>query len=185
MKGKKFLISAIIILVVIIVILVVMAFFTSEEETNFIEYTPEEEISNEQERQTLITLYFQNKETKMLIPEARLIDAKLLIQNPYYTLVELLLNGPKNEKLETVIPQGTRVIGVETKGDMAIVNLSDEFISGINSGAEEEGKMVYSIVNTLAELTEIDSVKILIEGKEGLGFEDNAINFKSPFVRKD
>lgn len=185
MKGKKFLIGLIVVLVAVVVVLFIMSFFTKEEEPTFTEYTPQEEISQEQERKTLVTLYFQNKETKMLMPEARLIDAKLLIQNPYSTLVGLLLNGPKNEKLETVIPQGTRLNGVEIKGDMAVVDLSAEFIKGAKRGAEEESKIVYSIVNTLVELTEIDSVKILIDGKEGACFEDEAINFKEAFVRTD
>lgn len=185
MKGKKFFIGVIIALLVVVAILFIMSFFTESEEINIVEYTPQEEISEQQERQTLVTLYFQNKESKMLMPEARLIDAKLLIQNPYSTLIGLLLNGPKNEKLESVIPQGTRLNKVDIKGDMAIVDLSEEFIKGIKLGAEEESKIVYSIVNTLVELTEIDCVKILIDGKEGACFEDEAINFKAPFVRND
>ena len=185
MKGNKFLIWLIVVLAVVLIVLFIVGFFQKEEEPVFTEYTPQEEISEEQERQTLVTLYFKNRETKMLMPEARLIDVKLLIQNPYSSLVGLLLNGPKNEKLESVIPQGTRLNGVEVKGDMAIVDLSAEFIKGVRSGAEEESKIVYSIVNTLVELTEIDSVKILIDGKEGACFEDEAINFKEPFVRMD
>ena len=55
----------------------------------------------------------------------------------------------------------------------------------MSKGTEEESKIVYSIVNTLVELTEIESVKILIDGKEGLCFEDGQIDFKSPFVRMD
>lgn len=156
-----------------------------EEQVSFTEYTPQEEISAEQERQTLVTLYFVNKETKMLMPEARLIDAKLLTQNPYATLVGLLLNGPKNEKLESVIPVGTRLNKVEINKGMAIVDLSEEFVKGVKVGAEEESKIVYSIVNTLVELTEIESVKILIDGKEGACFEDEQMNFKEPFVRID
>lgn len=157
----------------------------SKQDEVITEYTPQEEISDEQERQTLVTLYFVNKETKMLMPEARLIDAKLLAQNPYATLIGLLLNGPKNDKLKSIIPIGTRLNKVEVKKDMAIVDLSEEFIKGKSIGAEEESKIVYSIVNTLVELTEIESVKILINGKEGLCFEDEQINFKEPFVRMD
>ena len=179
--------------IVLVILLIVGAGFClwkySKNKQNDVEeiteYTPQEEISESQERQTLVTLYFINKETKMLMPEARLIDAKLLMQNPYATLVSLLINGPKNEKLENVIPQGTRLNNVEVQKGMAIVDLSSEFVKGINKGAEEESKIVYSIVNTLVELTEIDSVKILIDGKEDQAFEDSQINFKEPFVRKD
>lgn len=180
-----------VLLILLVILLIVGAGFClwkysqNEQKEEITQYTPQEEISIEQERQTLVTLYFVNKETKMLMPEARLIDAKLLTQNPYATLVGLLLNGPKNDKLESVIPEGTRLNKVEVQKDMAIVDLSEEFIKGVSKGAEEESKIVYSIVNTLVELTEIESVKILIDGKEGLCFEDGQIDFKSPFVRMD
>lgn len=185
MKHKKIWLGLFIILIIAVLVFLAVRYFTEEKEPELTEYTPQEEISTEQERQTLVTLYFQSKETKMLMPEARLIDAKLLVQNPYATLIGLLLNGPKNEKLQSVIPEGTRLNKVEVKGDMAIVDLSADFIKGIRVGAEEESKMVYSIVNTLVELTEIDSVKFLIDGKENACFEDEAIHFKEPFVRMD
>lgn len=185
MKGKTVLIAFLVVLLSAGVVFFVTRYFAKEEESTFTEYTPQEEISEQQERQTLVTLYFQNKETKMLMPEARLIDAKLLVQNPYSTLIGLLLNGPKNEKLQSIIPQGTRLNKVELKGDMAIVDLSAEFVKGVKLGAEEESRIVYSIVNTLVELTEIDSVKILIDGKENECFEDRAMDFKNAFVRAD
>ena len=184
MKGKFFIYILLIVVIAVVVFFLIHS-FTKEDEVQFTEYTPQEEISEEQERQTLVTLYFQNKESKMLMPEARLIDVKLLINNPYETLVKLLLEGPKNEKLQSVIPKGTKLNGVTVKGDMAIVDFSTEFIRDIRLGAEEESKIVYSVVNTLAELTEIESVKILIDGHEGTAFDDKAIDFKNPFVRMD
>ena len=50
-------------------------------EKEMTEYTPQEEISEEQMRQTMVSLYFKNDNG--LIPEARLIDVKELINNPY------------------------------------------------------------------------------------------------------
>lgn len=173
-----------IILILLVVLLLLGAGFClwqyskDEPEEEFTEYTPQEEISDEQERQTLVTLYFVNKETGELMPEARLIDVKLLTKNPYATLVGLLLNGPKNDKLENVIPAGTRLNGVKVEKGMAIVDLSEEFIKDVESKTEEESKIVYSIVNTLVELTEIESVKILIDGKENPRFE-------TPFLKMD
>ncbi|MBR6034238.1 MAG: GerMN domain-containing protein [Clostridia bacterium] len=179
MKGKIFL-CVIIIALLIFSIFILMQNNTEEE---IIEYTPEEEISEEQTRKTLVTLYFLNKETNDLMPEARLVDAKILVNNPYESLVNLLLEGPKNDKLQSVIPAKTKLNKAYLEGNTAVVDLSTDFIKDINLGAEAESKIVYSIVNTLVELTEIDSVKILIDGKEGCAFYDKAINFKSAFVR--
>ena len=62
------------------------------------EYTPQEEITDEQARQTIVSLYFPLKETNELNPEARLIDIREIINNPYEKLVNLLIEGPKNDK---------------------------------------------------------------------------------------
>ncbi len=72
------------------------------------EYQPEEEISNEQMRQTIVSLYYKNKETGELMPEGRIIDSKKLLGNPYKKLVELLIEQPKNDKLESAIPNETK-----------------------------------------------------------------------------
>ena len=45
--------------------------------------------------------------------------------------------------------------------------------------------MIYSIVNTLTELKEVDSVKFLINGEEVNGFDEDGINLTSEFVRKN
>ncbi len=170
---------------IVAVIFCIVSIITNDRGEEPTEYVPQEEISEEQERQTLVTLYFQNKETKMLMPEARLIDAKKLIDNPYETLINLLLDGPKNEKLQSIIPTGTKLNKVIIQGNIAVVDLSENFVKEIKAGAEEESKIVYSIVNTLVELTEIDGVKILINGKESEGFPDGAIKFDEAFVKVD
>ena len=149
------------------------------------EYTPAEEITNEQIRQTIVTLYFNQKETNTLMPEARLIDAKLLTENPYITLINLLISEPKNEKLESCIPEGTTVIGAELKNDVVYLNLSNEFISKHIGGEEKEKQTIDAIVNTLTELNEVNAVKILIEGEENLSFQDNLINFAEKFIRNE
>lgn len=48
---------------------------------------------------------------------------------------------------------------------------------------DAENMTIYSIVNTLTELNEVNSVKILINGREDQSFKDNKINFKNAFMR--
>ena len=157
MKGKIFLYIFLTIIIIIGVGLIIKSFIPEEE---ILEYTPQEEISEEQERQTLVTLYFRNKETKDIMPEARLIDVKLLINNPYETLVNMLIEGPKNEKLEAVIPKETKLNSAKVEGSKAILDFSSE----LKTENTEEQKQIYeSITNTLKELVEIDEVKISME----------------------
>ncbi|MBR3003067.1 MAG: GerMN domain-containing protein, partial [Clostridia bacterium] len=79
------------------------------------EYTPQAEISEEQARQTIVSLYFPSKDTKKLTPEARLIDIKELMNIPYEKLMNLLIEGPRNDKLENIIPKGTKVLKTFTE----------------------------------------------------------------------
>ena len=63
------------------------------------------------------------------------------------------------------LPAGTRVLGVRVSSGMAIVDFSAEFVSRFVGGADNEGVVVYSVVNTLTSLRGIDRVRILVEGK--------------------
>lgn len=148
------------------------------------EYTPLEEITEEQNRQTVISLYFKNKSTGELIPEARRVDSKNLLEEPYKYLVELLISGPENNELESCIPLDTRVISASMSGSTLELNLSKEFTENHQGTLEEEEKTIKSIVNTLTELNEVNAIKILIEGQENEQFKDEAVNFNEPFGRE-
>ena len=62
------------------------------------------------------------------MPEGRIIDSKELLGNPYKKLVELLIEQPKNDKLESAIPNETKVNKAELKNDIVYLDLSKEFI---------------------------------------------------------
>ena len=187
MKNKKILV----ILIIIIIILGLVGYFINaqikknKEQNKITEYVPEEEITLEQLRQTTVSLYFKQKNTNTLVPEPRKIDVKELTKIPYETLMKLLLEGPKSEKLEKVIPEGTKLNKIKKKNGIIYIDLSKEFIENHKGTIEEETLTIYSIVNTLTSLNEIEAVKIQIDGKEDSAFKDNAIKFKDPFVKRD
>ena len=184
MNRKKMIMFLIIALIVIIGILAVMKFMSKKVEVVPNEITPLEEITDEQERQTMISLYFVNPETNTLIPEARRVDAKLLLENPYKTLVELLIEKPKNKKLESAIPEGTKVNNARLKENTVELDLSKEFIENQNGDVEKASLSIYAIVNTLTELNEVNSVKILIDGEKNAKFKDNNLSLGESFIRK-
>lgn len=177
----------IILIIIILVILIGVGvwyffFFSKSNEQQVNEIIPEEEISEEQMRQTIVSLYFYNESAKSLASEGRLIDAKELVEDPYRKLMELLIEGPQNTSLSKTIPDGTRVNKAELKGETLYLDLSKEFIENHQGGEEQESITIYSIVNTMTNLTEVNAVKILIDGKENQAFKDNKIKFDDPFV---
>ena len=208
-KKEGFLIVFFLVLLVVILGVVIYYFNKNKlEETNEIvqEYVPAEEVSDEQLRSTIISLYFVNKDSGEINPEARTININLLLENPYKYLLEQLIEGPKNEKLQKVIPDNTKINNVELKGDILYIDFSHEFIDNALEGKENESKIIETIVpeiscessrdlqifkiietivKTVTELNEVNAIKILIDGEENKCFKDEEINFEKEFLRED
>jgi spore germination protein GerM len=173
MKNKKIFNFFTVLLIIILIggYLILNNLKIKNKTTTVEEYTPQEEITEEQLRQTIVSLYFQSKETKELVPEARMVDIKEIINTPYEKLISLLIEGPKNEKLEKNIPENTKLLQNYLEGDCIVLDFSIEFLNGNEDEKSKENK-INSIVKTLTELTEINKVKILIEGKENSEFNE-------------
>ena len=189
MNNKKivFLILALLFVVIILALIFLGVSNNYKEAVNnqIAEYTPAQEFSDDEIRKTIISLYFKNIETNSLVAEAKCIDAKELYKDPYSYLINMLIVGPENEKLESPIPEGTKVNSCTLKGNTLYIDLSKEFIDNAPSGIEEESIIVYSIVNTLTELNEVVEVKFLINGEENKSFKDGKMSFKDAFVKND
>lgn len=172
---RNFILRVVIVISIIsiIAILIILNFSTEvvENVENETVIEPEEEISEEQMRQTSVILYFEDKESMQLVTEEKKADAKDLIDNPYLYIVNLLILGPEDKNLQSPIPEETKVNKAEINKDCVTVDLSKEFLNSSGTNA------IYAIVNSLTELKEVNSVKFLIDGEE----QDN---MKEAFVRK-
>ena len=172
MKNKKILI----IFVCLFLLILIGGYFainyvkSKNKETIVEEYVPEEEITEEQLRQSIVSLYFLDTQTNELVPEARLIDIKEMMSAPYEKLVNLLIEGPKSEKSVKLIPDNTRLLQNYLEGDCLVLDFSAEFLNYDKEDEKGKENLINSIVNTLTELSEINEVKILIDGKENQEF---------------
>lgn len=186
MSGKKVLMFIGIILGLILVIGLgwLVSVNKAAKENEIREITPEEEISNSQLRQTIITLYFMNKEKGNLEPEARQIDVRMLLENPYELLINMLIEGPKNENLIGIIPKDTKINKIELIDGVVYIDFNEYFIKEQNLGEVQEKIIINSILKTLVELKEVNGIKILINGEENLQFPDGAVNFNETFYSK-
>ena len=186
-KKKIVIFIAIAVLIVLIGFILFLSLNSSSNNSSnkITEYTPQGEFSENDIRKTIISVYFKNIETNTLVPESICIDVKELADNPYMKLLQILAAGPTNDKLESPLPEGTKINNAYIKGNTVYVDFSNEFINNAPTGIEEESLLIYSIVNTLTELNEVNGVKILINGEENKAFSDNAMNFKEEFVRND
>lgn len=161
---KKRIIAIITLILIVLLVIFILKNISIEKNNGYEEYTPQEEISEEQSRQTKVTLYFGNIETGELDTEVKIVDANLLINNPEKELLNLLIKGPQSSNLKRIIPEGTVVHDIKIDKSCAIINMSNEFLNYEND--ENKLKAINSIVNTLTNLKEIDSIKFLINGEE-------------------
>ena len=174
MKNKKI----IIIFFILFIILIIGGYFlinylkkvNVKDQTIVEEYTPEEEISEDQLRQTIVSLYFPNKETNELEPEARLIDIKEILEKPYEKMVNLLIQGPKDEGKVKIIPENTKLLSSQLDGDCLTLDFSSDFLNYDKTDEKTKKNLINSIVNTLTQLNEVNSLKILIDGNENEEF---------------
>lgn len=147
------------------------------------EYIPETEIEDKELRKTMISLYFQDLESKEIVKESRLIDSKDLLKNPYEKLLDMLIKGPENQSFQRVIPENAKINEVKIENNVAIINFTEELIKDVNDDIQKKN-IIESIVRTLTELTEINGIKILINGNEVDGFIECGLDFKEVFTRK-
>ena len=183
MKNKKILMySGIILLILFILVMGILVIKNHKKEEKQIieEYTPQEEITDEQLRETNITLYFYDDSIKDIATEIRQIDSKQLLEKPEKQLIEFLIEGPTDENLTKLIPDNTKLLNTEIKKDILYIDFSEEFING-NLGMEQEKLIIDSILKTVSQLTEINGIKILINGQENQKFPDSELNFENIF----
>lgn len=163
-KNRKKIIAIITLILIILLVIFIYNNISIENVEEYQEYTPQEEISEEQMRQTKIILYFANVETGELETETRIIDANLLINEPYKEIINYLIKGPQSSNLKKLIPEGTALHDIKVEKSCAVINLSNEFLN--YETEENKLKIINSIVNTLTNLKEINSIKFLINGEE-------------------
>ena len=178
MKNKKFLFLLILVLAIILVLIfLIVQNFASTDNQNIKEYIPEEEISDSQLRETIVTLYFFDKNSNTLKSEGKLIDSVLLLQNPYKELVNLLISGPSSENLSNVFPENTRVLDAYIKNNCVTLDFSEELLNFENE--DQKYNIVNSILNTLAQLNEVNSIEFLINNEKSDVFSDTFTHWQT------
>ena len=170
-----------IILIIVFIIIGILAYFlinniSITKNNEYIDYTPQEEISENQTRQTSINLYFLNPETNTLKYEGRAVNTNELLKNPYKLIVEKLIEGPTDKTLQKVFPENTHLIDANLNNNCVTLNFSEEFMNFKDE--TQKYNIINSILDSLTQLTEVDSIKILInnETKDGLSQEYTTIS---------
>ena len=77
-----------------------------------------------------------------------------------------LLDGPREEELTFVIPEGTQLISAKVEDGVCVLDFSKELLDGMPEEAEGQTMLIYSIVNTLGNLESVGAVRFQVEGED-------------------
>ncbi len=133
---------------------------------SFIE-NPGEQINSIQT--AVITLYFADESGDKLVQEVqeRHYNSNISLEK---LVMEQLIKGPIGSKGVSAIPNGTKLVSVSVLDGVCFVNLDEGFL---NQNYEiEEGVVIYSIVNSLAELPNVNKVQISVNGDTKLTYRE-------------
>lgn len=123
-------------------------------------------ISPESKRYEIVSLYFTDKTKQHLVKEEREIEVSQ-IQTREKSVVEQLIVGAKENGHISTLPSDIKIRNVTTtKEGICYVDLSNDSINKILSGNIDEKIVIYSIVNSIVSLYNIEKVQFLIEGEK-------------------
>lgn len=114
-----------------------------------------------------VSLYLVNSEG-MLQPTQRAVSMHSAL-SPRSLLIELIRSADGGDAPRFPIPEGIQpvdILGVQTSGGVAKVNLSATFYRCCQIlNAREERSLIYAMVNTLCQLDGIRGVRFYVEGR--------------------
>ncbi len=112
----------------------------------------------------LATLYFADPTGTYLLPESRQITLAEG-DTPERAIVTEVIRGPASSGLISTLSPATAVLSAETYSGTCFVNMNRAFLENGNGSDTQVSAAVYSIVNALCTVPEIESVRFLVEGE--------------------
>lgn len=127
-----------------------------------------------------VTVYFANEKGDGLVASNLEITYNGNIPSVEKAIISALMKGPVEPNMQKCIPEGTELLKVTTKDGICYVDFNDNFLDKV-PGVKPE-VVLYSVVNSLDELSTINKVQFTIEGSSKKNFDED-IPFDGLFER--
>ncbi len=95
-------------------------------------------------------------------------------------VVDQIINGPPTSEYKETISKNVKVSSVYTEDGICYVDFTDSFLK--ESLAIKDYITIYSIVNSLSEISNVSKVQILVDGKSDVVYH-NSLSLAKPFRR--
>jgi germination protein M len=110
-------------------------------------------------------LYFYHYPTDTMVGEFREIPDKSSLEQAALDVVSQLIIGPDQKELNSLLPQGTKILGCKVENGICILDFSKE-VRRFSFGATEELALVNLLALSLTELKGIERISFRVEGRE-------------------
>ena len=134
---------------------------------SFVE-NPGEQINSSQN--TNLTLYFSNQAGDGLVKETRRVHYSSNISLEKL-IMEQLLEGPESKNARSAIPSETKLMSVSLVDGVCYVSFDENFKN--QDYSVNEAIVIYSIVDSLSELSSISKVQISVNGDTSGVYRDS------------
>lgn len=122
-----------------------------------------EEQSDGAEGDLFINVYYADSQVKYLVGESRKLSND---ESRYAEALNELMKLPVDSSLIRLIPSTTVINSVNVEKGTAKVDFSENFVEDRLTSETEDILLVYSVVNTLTEFSDVDAVSFYIDGKK-------------------
>mgnify|MGYP001851499969 FL=1 len=116
-----------------------------------------------------LTLYFANETGDRLVETTRTLEYNSNI-SVERLVVDCLVKGPDTDQAFPTINPDTKVLGVTVRDGICYVNFDKTFLTQVYTVTPEV--VIYSITNSLVELTSVNKVQISIDGQTDVVFRE-------------
>ncbi|MCD8224030.1 MAG: GerMN domain-containing protein [Clostridiales bacterium] len=116
-----------------------------------------------------LTLYFTDEAGELLYEEKRAVMHNINT-SAERVVVEELIGGPEQEGLRATLDPSTRLLNISVNENICYLNFNEAFLN--NSLEVKDYIPIYSIVNSLSELSTVNRVQITVNGSQDGVFRD-------------
>ncbi len=127
-----------------------------------------------------LTLYLADENGERLLPVTRSVVYNSNISMERLVVEQLIAGPAENEGAYPTINPSTKIVSVNVKDGTCYVNLDSAFLTQIYNVTSDV--TIYSITNSLVELSNVNKVQISINGDTNVNYKEN-ISLSTVFER--
>lgn len=132
--------------------------------------------------QIAVKLCFSDTAGRFLVQENRTHAPDTAAELAAFIVRELLA-GPQDKNSLAILPEGTNLLRVELSQGVCTVDLSEAFLTNAPDTQLQARLAVFSVVNSLTQLSEVESVKLLCVGRAITDYA--GLDLSQPLVREE